>query len=84
MISFESLYVAGGKQCPHLDDGDFIEGGETIRLRQAFADEDGVEAFEVGEDYELFERSVVTDIAFGGGVGVAPLFGGLAEKGDVE
>lgn len=83
-VSFESLYAAGGKQCPHLGDGDVVERGETFRLRQALADEDGVEAFEVGEDDELLQRGVVTDIAFGGGVDVAPLLGGLAEEGDVE
>lgn len=48
------------------------------------ADEDGIEAFQVGEDDELFEWGVVADVALGIGVGIAPLFGGLAEEGDVE
>ncbi len=48
------------------------------------ADEDGIEAFEVGEDDELLQRGVVADVAVGVGVGVAPLLRGLAEEGDVE
>ena len=48
------------------------------------ADQDGVEAFEIGEDDELLQRGVVADVAVGIGVGVAPLFRSLAEKGDVE
>ncbi len=48
------------------------------------ADEDGIEAFEIGEDDELLQRSVVADVALGVGMGIAPLFRGLAEEGDVE
>ncbi len=51
---------------------------------QALADEHGVEAFEIGEDNELLQRGVVADVAVGSGLGVAPLFCGLAEEGDVE
>ncbi len=51
---------------------------------QSPADEDGVQAFEVGEDDELFERGVVADVALGVGVGVAPLLRGLSEQGDIE
>lgn len=51
---------------------------------QALADEDGVEAFEVGEDDELLQRGVIPHIALGGGIGIPPLFGGLAEEGDVQ
>ncbi len=48
------------------------------------ADKHGVEAFQIGEDDELLQRRVVAEVALGAGMGVAPLFGGLAEKGDVE
>ncbi len=81
---FEALHAAGGEQGAHLGDGDVVEGGEALGLRQTLADEDGVQAFEVGEDDELFQRSVVAEVSFGGGIGIAPLFGGLAEEGDVE
>jgi hypothetical protein len=47
---FEPLHAAGGEQGPHLSDGDVVEGGESFGLWQALADEDGVQAFEVGED----------------------------------
>ena len=67
-----------------MGDGDFVEFEQAFGCREALADEDGVEAFEVGEDDELLQRGVVADIAFGIGVGVAPLFRGLAEEGDVE
>ena len=46
--------------------------------------EDRIEAFQIGKDYELFDGCVVADIAFGIGVGCAPLFGGLPEECDVE
>ena len=48
------------------------------------ADEHGIEAFEVGEDDQLFQRSVIAHVARGVRMGVAPLLRGLAEKGDVE
>jgi len=60
---FETLHAAGGKQGPHLGDGDVIEGGEALGLWQALADEGGDQAFEVGEDDELFERSVVAEFS---------------------
>jgi hypothetical protein len=50
--SFQTLYAAGGEQGPHLCDGDVVEGGESFGLWQALADEDGIQAFEVGEDDE--------------------------------
>ena len=62
---FESFYVAGGEERPHLGDGDVVESGEAFGLWQPLADEHGVEAFEVGEDDELFQRGVVADIPFG-------------------
>jgi len=68
----------------HLCDGDAVEGSETLLLGQPLADEDGVETFEIGENNQLLQWGVVADVALGVGVGVAPLFGGLAEEGDVE
>jgi len=68
----------------HLCDGDAVEGSETLLLGQPLADEDGVETFEIGENNQLLQWGVVADVALGVGVGVEPLFGGLAEEGDVE
>jgi hypothetical protein len=51
-VLFEALRAAGGEEGPHLGDGDAVEGGEAFGLWQSLADEDGVEAFEVGEDDE--------------------------------
>ena len=59
-MSFEPFHAACGEQGLHLGDGDVVEGGEAFGLWQALADEDGVQAFEVGEDDELFERGMVT------------------------
>ena len=47
-------------------------------------DENGVEAFEIGEDNELLQRGVIEEVALGVGMSVAPLFRGLAEEGDIE
>ena len=44
----------------------------------------GVQAFEVGEDDELLQRGMGAEVSLGTGIGVALLFGGLAEEGDVE
>ena len=82
--SFQTLYAAGGEQRSHLGDGDVVKGGEAFGLWQSLADEDGVQAFEVGEDDELFERGVIAEVALGVRIGVAPLFGGLAKEGDIE
>lgn len=51
-VLFLALRAAGGEQGSHLCDGDVVEGGEAFGLWQALTDEDGVEAFEVGEDDE--------------------------------
>ena len=32
----------------------------------------------------MLQRGVVADVSFGSGMGIAPLFRGLAEEGDVE
>lgn len=80
----EALHVVRRQQRLHLRDGDAVEGGESFGLWQALADEDGVKAFEVGEDNQLLQRRVVADVALGIGMGVPPLFGGLAEEGDIE
>ena len=48
------------------------------------ADEHGVEAFQIGKDDKLFQRSVIADVSLGVRMGIAPLFRGLAEEGDVE
>lgn len=75
---------AGCQQDTHLPDGDFIELEQAFRLRHSLVEEHGVEAFEVGQHDELLEGRVVTDIALGFGMGVAPLPGRFAEECDVE
>ncbi len=57
----------------------------AVALGQVHVDEPlGVQAFDVGEHQQLFEGGVFAHVAFQRGVGVAPLFGGQAEEGDVE
>ncbi len=68
----------------HLGDGDFVELQQALGRGQALADEDGVEAFEIGEDDELLDGGVVADVALGIGMGVAPLPGGSDEESNVE
>lgn len=53
----EPFRTACGEQSAHLGYGDAIERGETFRLWQALADECGVEAFKIGEDDQLFQRT---------------------------
>ena len=48
------------------------------------ADEDGVQAFEIGEDDQLLQRGVVANVALSIGMSITPLFGGLAEQGDIQ
>lgn len=67
-----------------MGDGDFVQLVEALRLGQPLADEHGVEAFEIGKDDKLFERSVVANVAFGVGMRIAPLLRGLTEEGDIE
>ena len=81
---FQPFDVVIGEEGTHLGDGDFVQLEQAFRLRQSLADEHGVEAFEIGEDDELFQCGVVADVALGFGVGVSPLLGCLPEEGDVE
>jgi hypothetical protein len=67
-----------------LADGDVIELDQALRRRNPLAEEDGIEAFQIGQHDELFQGRMITHIAFGGGMSVAPLLRGLAEEGDVE
>ena len=53
-------------------------------MGKTLPDQYGIEAFQVGQDHELFQRCVVAKIAIGGGIGLAPLPGGLAEEGDIK
>ena len=64
-----------------MGDGDVVESGEALGLWQALADEDGVQAFEVGEDDELLQRGVVAEVALGDGIGIAPLFWRSGRRG---
>lgn len=47
-------------------------------------DELGIHGFDISEHKELLDAGVDADVAFALRVGIAPLFGGLAEEGDVE
>ena len=67
-----------------MSDGDGVEFGDAFALRELHVDELGVEAFEVGEDEELFDGGVVTHVAVEAGIGIPPLAGGEAEEGDIE
>ena len=67
-----------------MGDGDFVQLEQACRLGQPLADEDGIEAFEIGEDNKLLERCVIADISISVGMRIAPLLRGPAEKGDVE
>ena len=82
--SLQPFKVVIRQERAHLGDGDFIELEQAFRLGQSLTDQHGVEAFEIGQDDELLQRGVVTEIALGVGVGVAPLPGGLAKEGHVQ
>lgn len=84
MALFQAFEIFCCKQGAHLGDGDFIELKESLGLAQALADEDGIEALEVCEDDKLLKRRMVADVAFGIGMGIAPLLRGLAEQSNIE
>src|SRR3569832_1310835 len=68
----------------HLPDGDGVEVGEAFALGQGHVNEFGGHGFDVGEDEQLLDAGVFAHVAFELGVGIAPLFGGLAEQRHVE
>lgn len=74
---------SGGKHL-HLADGNFVEAFESFPLWQLHVNEFGVHALDIGQHQQLFDGGVFAHVAFKGGVGVAPLFGCLAEEGDIE
>jgi len=43
-----------------------------------------VQTLDVRQHGKLLDGSAIAHIAFDSGIGVAPLFGGLAKQGDVE
>jgi hypothetical protein len=75
--------IHGGEQF-HLLDGDFVQAREALVLAQSFADEDGVEIFQIGEADQLGAGGLVADVAFVFRVRGTPLGSGLSEKGHVE
>ena len=67
-----------------MGNGDAVEHGKAFGLWQTLADENGVQAFKVGQDNELLQRGMVPDVALGAGMGITPLHRGLAKKSDIE
>ena len=67
-----------------MGNGHGVELGEALWRWQLLVDEHGVDAFEVGEHHELFQRGVVADIAFSLGVGCPPFRRRKAEEGHVQ
>ena len=53
-------------------------------MRQLHVDEFGVHVFNIGQHQQLFDCGIVAHVAVHLGVGVTPLFGGLAEQGYIE
>ena len=44
----------------------------------------GVHALDIGQHQQLLEAGIVAHVAVHFGVGITPLFGGLAEKSDIK
>jgi len=84
MSLFQTFEIVRCKQGAHLGDSDFIELKEALGLGNTLADENGIEALEICEDDKLLKRSMVADVAFGIGMSIAPLLGGLSEQCDIE
>ena len=84
MVLFQAFEVVRCKKGAHLADGDFIELKQALGLGNTLADENGIEALEICEDDKLLKRSMVADVAFGIGMSIAPLLGGLSEQRDIE
>ena len=83
-LLFQAFEVVRCKKGAHLADGDFIELKQALELGNTLADENGIEALEICEDDKLLKRRMVADVAFGIGMGIAPLLRGLAKEGDIE
>lgn len=84
MALFQVFEIVRCEQGAHLADGDFIELQEALGLGNTLADENGIEALEICEDDKLLKRSMVADVAFGIGMSIAPLLGGLSEQRDIK
>lgn len=76
--------LAGDGERLHLPDGNGVEAFQSFSLRQGHVDKLGVQALHIGQHKQLLDGSMIADIACQLGVGVVPLFGGLAEKRNVE
>lgn len=81
---FQAFEIVRCEQGAHLADGDFIELQEALGLGNTLADENGIKALEICEDDKLLKRRMVADVAFGIGMGIAPLPGGLSKQCDIK
>ena len=84
LVLFQTFEIVCCEQGAHLGDSDFIELKQALGLGNTLADENGIEALEICEDDKLLKRSMVADVTFGIGMGIAPCTGCLSEEGDIE
>ena len=82
--SLQAFDGVGSKKGAHLADGDLVELLQTIGLRESLTDQDGVHAFEIGQDDKLLDGGLIPDVPLGLGIGIAPFLGGLSEEGDIQ
>ena len=78
----ERFHLAGGEW--RVAGGDVVELFEPVVLGQFHVNELGVQASDVGEHQQLFEGGVLVHVAIPRGVGVALLFDGQTDEGDVQ
>ena len=85
-MSFQQLTVAAVAtlQHAHLLYGNPVEPDEAFALRQALADENGIEVLHVRETDEFVDGGVVADVVLAVGIGLAPLTGRHAEHRHVK
>lgn len=70
--------------CPASDFGDSVELGEAFRLRKLLMNQHRVYTFQIGEHYQLFQRSKVANVAFLVRVDLSPFAGRHPKQGDIQ
>ena len=79
---FGELCIRGERL--HLADRNGVELHQSIGSAEVHVNEFSVHRLYIGENEELLDGRIVTDIAFKFWVFLTPFFGGATEQGDVE
>jgi len=67
-----------------LVEGYLVQLEQAFALRQVHFNKFGIHTFYVWQNQQLFNGSLVANVAFGIGLSIAPLFGGFSKESHIQ